>query len=632
MGEVHRLGNRKMIDKIANKNFSLFFKANLLLTVVIFLLFLQFNSNYQIVNFFLAFLGAISSATIIYALLYLLLFVFRFTGHFGLYLSAFVFILIDMALLVDFFIYKLFKFHINGMVINILTSPDAMDSIQAGITPVVAFAGVILAFIIFEIYLIKKIIKTDNTFNLHLNSKLNKLIILPLLLIVLTEKVTYGFHSLSSNTAILSKFVVIPLYQPLTFNRMAAKYFNYKPKKEANNAIQLNANIHYPLKQIELIDKPHKVNIFIFASDSIKSTVVNQETTPNLHAFKQDSIVLNNHHSGGNSTRFGIYSLIYGLNASYWFPFADAKKGAVLFDILKQLNYQINITSSTNTNWPEFKNTCYIRIQDSIKDDFKGAPWKKDKQASAYFKDWLNQQDIKKPLFSFLFFDAPHGYSFPKEVNPFNASSEKVNYLTLKANSDEIKIVRKQYKNAVFYNDKLFGELIAQLKEKGIYKDSLIIFTSDHGQEFFEFGDFGHNTNFSAAQTQVPMVIKLPDFMKKEINLPKSLSKNILNTLSSHQDIVPTLLSLIGVKNKPVDYSNGKNIFTNDYSREHVVSSNWTKNAIITNDHIYVFSNTPDKIFSNEIRDRKTYQPILDASSDTKRIIQVINENKHFLK
>jgi len=621
-----------MGGKIPNRNFPLFFKANLLLTIVIFLLFLQYNNNYQIVDFSLAFLGAISSAAIVYALLYVFLFVFRFTGHFGLYLSAFIFILINMALLVDFFIYKLFKFHINGMVINILTSPDAMDSIQAGITPVIAFAGFIIAFILFELYLIKKIIKTDNTFKLRLNRKLNKLIILPLVFIVLTEKVAYGLSSLVSNTAILSKFKVIPLYQPLTFDRMVEKYFDYKPKIKANNTIQLNANINYPLKPIELIDKPHKVNIFIFAYDSVKSTVINRETAPNLHAFKQESIVLNNHHSGGNTTRFGIYSLMYGLNASYWFPFADAKKGAVLFDVLKQLNYQINITSSTNTNWPEFKNTCYIQIQDSIKDDFDGVPWKKDEQANNYFKDWLDQQDIEKPLFSFLFFDAPHGYSFPEEVNPFGASSERLNYLTLKAESDEIKTVRKQYKNAIFYDDKLFGEMLDKLKSKGLYKDSLVIFTSDHGQEFFEFGDFGHNTNFSTAQTQVPMVVKLPDFMRKEIELPSSLSGNILNSLSSHQDVVPTLLSLIGVKNKPTDYSNGKNIFNKNYLRQYAVSSNWTKNSIITNDRIYVFSNTPDKIFSNEIRDRKNYQPILDAASDSKKIIQVINENKQFLK
>ena len=453
-----------------------------------------------------------------------------------------------------------------------------------------------------------------------------------MILIVLSEKVAYGVSSLFSNKAVTSKFKVIPLYQPLTFNRIAAKYFGIKPKVETKNTIQLNADFNYPLKPIELIDKPQKVNIFIFASDSVSASRINSQISPNIEKFKQESITFDNHHSGGNTTRFGIFSLMYGLNASYWFTAEEAKKGTVLFDVLKQLDYQINITSSTNTNWPEFKNTCYVNIQESIKDDFDGLPWEKDKQSTEYFINWLKKQDSSQAIFSFVFLDAPHGYSFPKEVNPFDASDEQINYLTVKANTDEIKTVEKQHNNAIYYNDQLFGEMLDLLKQKGLYKDSLIIFTSDHGQEFFEFGDFGHNTNFSPAQTQVPMIIKLPDFLKQKISLPKAMIGNTLKTLSSHNDIVPTMLSLIGVKNALSDYSNGRNLFDDNYQREMVVSSNWNKNAIITEKQIYVFSNTPDKIFSNEIRDSHSYQALSDAKSDTKKVLEVINENRHFLK
>ena len=618
--------------KVRDKSFSLFFKANFIFTCIIFILFLQYNNNYQIVDFFLAFLGAISSAAILYALLYLLLFVFNFTGRFGLYLTGFVFLLIDIGLLVDFFIYKVFKFHINGMVINILTSPDAMDSIQAGIMPIVALFVIFAFLLIAEIYLIKKLQQKDKNTKSLLNRRLNKLIIIPLILIVLSEKVGYGVSSLFSNKAVTSKFKVIPLYQPLTFNRIAAKYFGIKPKVEANNTIDLNADFNYPLKPIELVDHPQKFNIFIFASDSVSASRINPQITPNIEAFKQDVIELANHHTGGNSTRFGIFSMMYGLNASYWFTAESAKKGSVLFDVLKQLNYQINITSSTNTNWPEFKNTCYVNVQDSIKDDFEGKPWKKDQQSAAYFNDWVAKQDISKPMFSFVFLDAPHGYSFPKEVNPFNASDEQINYLTVEKGSDEIKMVERQHNNAIYYNDQLFGKMISQLKQKGLYKDSLIIYTSDHGQEFFEFGNFGHNTDFSVAQTHVPMLIKLPDSLKQKITLPTIMSGSSLKALSSHIDIVPTILTLIGVKNPIDDYSNGKNIFDASYTREKVVCSNWNNNAIITNKQIYIFSNTPDKIFSNEIRDSQTYQALTNVSTSSQKVMQVIHENRRFLK
>ncbi len=621
-----------MKNKLTNNQYSLFFKANFFLTCILFLLFLQYNNKYQIVDFFLAFFGAISTATILYALLYLLLFILRFAGKTGLYLAALAFVILDIGLVIDFFIYKVFKFHINGMIINILTSPDALDSIQTGIMPIIVLLLVLSALFAFEFFLIKKLQQQNEASRARLNKRLNHLIIIPLIIIVLGEKIAYGFSSLFANREIISKFKVIPLYQPLTFNRIAAKYFGIKPKVSANNTIHLDADFNYPLKPIELKNTPNRFNIFIFASDSVSATRITPQITPNLMAFKQDAISLENHHSGGNSTRFGIFSLMYGLNASYWFSAESAKKGSVLFDVLKQLDYAINITSSTNTNWPEFKNTCYVNVQERIKDDFAGAPWKKDQQASAYFIKWLEKQDKNKPIFSFVFLDAPHGYSFPEAVNPFHASTKQLNYLTVKAGSDEIKMVEKQHNNAIFYNDLLIGKMLQAIKEKGLYKDSLIIFTSDHGQEFFQFGNFGHNTDFSSAQTRVPMLIKLPDFLKEKITLPDSMSAKSLKKLSSHIDIVPTILSLIGVKNPPEDYSNGKNIFDKHYSREILSCSNWNKNAIISEQSIYVFSNTPDKIFSNEIRNAKTYKTMQNAVIDSHKVLKVINENKRFLK
>ena len=626
------MANKQIEKRQSNKNFSLFFKANFFLTTAIFILFLQYNNHYKIVDFFLVFLGAISTSAIIYALMFVALYLFRFLGRSGLMIVALIFVLLDLALLIDFFIYRLFKFHINGMVVNILTSPDALDSIQAGYMPVLVLLMTILALVAFEFFLIKRLLGFDENYRYSINQRLNKWMIAPLFLIVFSEKVAYGAASLFSNKQILSRFQVIPLYQPLTFNKIAAKYFDIKPKVSVANTLQFDANLNYPLKPVQLVEKPRKFNIFIFASDSVSASRLNNKTAPNLMAFKKEALILNNHRSGGNSTRFGIFSLLYGLNSSYWFSALNANKGSVLFDVLKELGYQIKIISSTNTNWPEFRKTCYVNVQDAIKDNFEGTPWEKDKQASAYFNQWVLHVDKSKPLFSFMFLDAPHGYSFPKQLNPFGASSKPINYVTVKPGSDEIKIAEKQHKNAIYYNDRLFGEMIETLKQQGLYKDSMIIFTSDHGQEFFEFGDFGHNTNFSSAQTWVPMLIKLPQKLKGKLALPGTTKQNSLNDLTSHVDIVPSLLSLIGVKNPVSDYSNGKNIFDKSYHRNQVSCSNWNKNAIIGSELTYVFSNRPDKILGSEIRRSDTYQETTGALIDSQKVLKTMQENKRFLK
>ena len=607
--------------------FSLFFKINLFLTALIYIAFLLIDRDYTVISFFVALLGAVSSATILYVLFYIILFGFTLFKRFALYLSMILFVAVDIALIVDFFIYKLFKFHINAMVLNILTSPEAMDSIQTGIAPVIAFLFFILALLGFEFYTLKKLDGLNGQTKAHLNRRINKTITIPLILIVLGEKVTYGIASLYSKNEIVSKFEAIPLYQPLTFRRIASKYFGFRAEDQAKYSIQTKATLHYPLKPVEIRDTPKKFPLFIIASDAVKYSIINKETTPNIEAFKKDALVFKHHFSGGNSTRFGIFSLIYGLNATYWFSFLHANQRPVLFDVLKKLGYDITIISSTNTNWPEFRKTCYVDIQSSIHDTFKGEPWQKDEQSTRYFLKNIDTSPKDKPLFTFIFLDAPHGYSYPKTYNKFGAKGGAVNYLEISKGSKELKNVVKRYKNAVFYNDMLFGKMIAKLKEKGLYEKALIIFTSDHGQEFFEQGNFGHNTAFSTAQTHIPFIVKLPKSLQGSI-----ATKNINKTMTSHQDVVPTLLTLLGVKNDPSEYSSGKNLFSETFSRAYVFSSNWNNSAIITKKLTYIFSNLPNKIFSTEARETQTYKRLEGQKANSKLILETINENRKFLK
>ncbi len=610
-----------------NINFSLFFKLNLLLTTGLFIIFLFHGQNYTFVSFTLTLLGLISSAVILYLIFYILLFIFSFSKKFILYISAILFIVTNIALIVDFFIYKLFHFHINAMVLNILTSPDAMDSIQIGIAPIIVFILVIAGLIFFEFYAINKIQHLPIENKKNLNSTINKMITIPLILIVLSEKISYGFASLFSKNEFISSFKVIPLYQPLTFRRIAAKHFGFNAKEQAKYSIKKKADLNYPLEPLHIDSNAGKFNIFILASDSVKYSILNEEVAPNIISFSKDALVFNHHYSGGNSTRFGIFSLIYGINATYWFSFLNANQKPVLFDVLQRLNYDISIISSTNTNWPEFRKTCYVNVQDGIEDEFEGSPWKKDEQSTACFLSHVDTYKNKNPLFNFIFLDAPHGYSYPESSNKYLAPKGEINYLAVSKESEELKTTIKRYKNAIYYNDQLFGKMIDKLKEKKLYDNSLIIYTSDHGQEFFEQGNFGHNTSFSKGQIHVPLMIKLPKSLQKS-----HLGEHINSYLTSHQDIVPSLLTLLGVKNDTSKYSNGKNFFSQTFKRDYIFSANWNNNAIVSKDITSVFSNLPNKMFNNEIRDSHTYELLKNKKINSKFILDTMNENKKFLK
>jgi len=610
-----------------NPTFSLFFKSNFFLTTLIFLGFLIHFHNYTFNNFIFTLIASISSVTLLTTILYLISMPFLFFKKWSIIFLSFLFVTTNITLIIDFFIYKLFHFHINAMVLNIITSPESMDSIQTGIAPLITLIIAIVGLIYFEILSYQKIKKLSIHTQKNINTKLNNRIFLPLLGLLLIDKLGFGFASLFNQNTLIAPIKIIPLYQPLTFSKFATKHFGFKITEHAKYSVKVDAALNYPLSPLRINTNKPSFPIFIFALDSVSYTAISSKVTPNIYKFSQEALVFKHHFSGGNSTRFGIFSLMYGLNATYWFSFLHANQKPVLFDILQERDYDIHIFSSTNTNWPEFRKTCYAGIQDKIQDNFDGKPWEKDTQSSKCFLEQIKNSSPNKLLFNFIFLDSPHGYSYPPNANIYGAKEGEINYLSITPNCSALNTVKKYYKNALHYNDQLIGKMLTGLKNKGLYDKSLIIFTSDHGQEFFEYGNFGHNTSFSLSQIHVPFILKLP----KSLQI-SNLGQKINTSLTSHEDVVPTLLSLLGVTNAPSDYSNGKNFLANNFHRDYVFAANWNNNAIITSETISIFSNLPNKIFGNEIRDTRTYKELPHLRPKSKFILDTINENKKFLK
>jgi hypothetical protein len=440
------------------------------------------------------------------------------------------------------------------------------------------------------------------------------------MLIILTEKITFGISNLRNNSQIVQKARVIPLYQALTFNRLAIRYFGYVPPKKLPSLAKDSA-LNYPLKPLSYSKVDALPNIFIFGSDATRNDMVTKEIMPNIFEFSKESLRFQKHYSGGNTTRFGIFSLFYGLNATYWFAFLDEQKGSVLFDALLHQNYNINITNSTDLRWPEFRQTAFAKINDKIKDGFKGEPWQKDRQSTDYFIKWITEQNTTKPIFSYVFFDAPHGpYSYPQEQAKFLPDNNGViNYMTIK--ETDAPVLLNMYKNANRYVDGLFKELFDALKAKGLYENSIIIVTSDHGEEFFEFGNFGHNSSFSEAQTNSFLLIKVP-----------GTKPQVINTLTSHLDIVPFIMQRIGVRNAVSDYSNGEDLLHGN--RESVFIANWNNYAIKTKDDVIVFSKKPSALLAPEVRKNSDYEIDTNKNIDDFNllIMQSLQESSAFFK
>jgi len=98
------------------------------------------------------------------------------------------------------------------------------------------------------------------------------------------------------------------------------------------------------------------------------------------------------------------------------------------------------------------------------------------------------------------------------------------------------------YDDEIAWVDYNFGRLMKGLKELGLSENTVVVFTSDHGESLAEHDlNFSHGFSVYEEAVKIPLIIKTPDKIKpvrKRIKTPVRLL-----------DLMPTLLNLTGVKN-----------------------------------------------------------------------------------
>lgn len=192
------------------QHLSLFFKANLLTTALLSLAFALFNSHYTASALVFTLAALLSTTATLYLVYWLLLrLFFRFTRVASVLLLL-LFFLTDLLLMTDFAIYRIWNFHINGMVLNILFSPAAYDSLQMTGQAVAIVFLVIAALAALLLYTLKRIARIPAQRASQINRRLNRSLVPLLFLVILGEKLTYAVANLHLDGDILERTKVVP--------------------------------------------------------------------------------------------------------------------------------------------------------------------------------------------------------------------------------------------------------------------------------------------------------------------------------------------------------------------------------------------------------------------------------------
>ncbi|MHC4941383.1 MAG: sulfatase [Planctomycetota bacterium] len=165
--------------------------------------------------------------------------------------------------------------------------------------------------------------------------------------------------------------------------------------------------------------------------------------------------------------------------------------------------------------------------------------------------DWMSSTK-DRPFYLFLHTFMVHEYLPPLDLaDQFNVDctsdlepSRKTriiftqNYFQEHGVSPEnLKFFINLYDATIRAADDMIGELIDHLKHLGIYDRTLIVITSDHGEEFLEHDGILHTRTVYEELIQVPLIMRVPGIA----------GGRKIDTVLNQVDIMPTLLQLLGI-------------------------------------------------------------------------------------
>jgi membrane-anchored protein YejM (alkaline phosphatase superfamily) len=495
-------------------------------------------------------------------------------------LTVFLFASMLFVLVIDTFVFALYRFHINGFVLGMLFGGAASEVFEFSSQIYLFVLGIFIALAGLGSLLLYLFWKYDLPGKLKHGVTVGVII----LALLVSSQVAHGFADAFFYRPITQLSRVYPLFYPLQFKKFLYKHGWLDPSKKDERIIEVLAEEHrglnYPIHPLRYsADKQKMPNILWIIIDSWNYRAMGDSVTPNIAAFARESATrYANHSSGSNGTRGGIFTLFYGLPALYWSAVGSNQVGPLLLDEIIKIGYQFKIFTSASLHNPPFDRNVFINIRDLRVSTEGEKCYQRDQQIT---QDWLAFLDRRTegapPFFGVLFYDSPHAFALPPgHQKYFKPAWTHARYHALATLTDE-KAFWNLYRNCVRFNDSLAGIVLDDLKAQGLLESTIVMFTGDHGQEFNENkkGFWGHNGNFSRAQTGVPLILAWP-----------GRPPGVDSAWTYHFDIVPTFLKdAFGCTNPVSDYTIGHSLFSG-IRRTWCITGSYENFAILEHDRI----------------------------------------------
>jgi len=472
-------------------------------------------------------------------------------------------IAMQTVLILNGFVFSLYRFHINGFVIELALK--AGNEVFLFDTTLYLKFALLVVFAAVAPYVL--ILRTAERWSARLHRKQIATVSILLITCLLFSHVGHAVASACRQTSIQKSATALPYFFPLTMNKLLDRLGITSP--DAIDSLDRDvpaSDIAYPLHPIIAGDSIPRYNILLIAIDSWNPRSFDSITTPNIYRFASQNQYFANHNGVGYGTRENLFGIFFGLSFTYEKDFVTAKKSPLLLDQLVNRNYAIQVFPSGPLPNPPFHEILFRKAPHVHSNTEGDSPFERDRNITRLAIDFMNEQkNSGKPFFNFVFYDLPHAIALPKEyLQPqFEPSWTVADYMKLNNNMDPAPFFNL-YRNCVYQCDLQAGILLEYVQNAGLTDNTVIIITGDHSQEFNENRKnyWGHNGNFTQWQIHIPFVLYYPG-----IEQAKPFTH-----FTSHYDIAPTLMKrFLAVENPAADFSMGYDIYDTINRYPHVV-------------------------------------------------------------
>jgi membrane-anchored protein YejM (alkaline phosphatase superfamily) len=452
--------------------------------------------------------------------------------------------LLTIYLYVDSKLYNTINLHINGFLIESLLQENALD--QVGITPqqIVQWFWPIVVFLTVHIFISP--LSKYGIASISLSKKNIAVFFIVLAVIVGIDKLLFSYFYFKGKPFVFQLKETPPVYltpHPYHIDKILSFLLGENPKVsfiEPLDGMVIAAEaekLNYPgALQTNDIELRREFNIVMVAAESLRKHDVDSKTAPFYTRLSKEAIEARNHYTSGNTTHFGLFSLFYGLNPFYFHDFRLSLIPPIGITLLKDNGYEIYATAAKTMHWYD-QDKFLLGSNPGIYIPENGKNYERDRLVTDRSIDIARRhEESGKPYFNFIYYYTTHAdYEHPDSHSLFKPEIKgKIDYSDQALRIEDRSKLVNRYRNAIHYVDSELERLVDGIKRIGAWGNTILIFTSDHGEEFFEENAFGHNSNLNEYQTKVPFLMHIPG------NGNVALDKQ-----TSHTDVMQTILGEI---------------------------------------------------------------------------------------